>query len=124
MAAPGREYFEGVISVQNATPGGPATEGSAVEMDTSDARTMTMQVVGTYGVSALSIQVTNNGRNWVTLAGTGTVTRQTTGVATATVTAAEQDCYSIVCPGFSRMRVTALGAITGRAQITLRTTKN
>ncbi len=116
-----RESVTGVISAQNSNAGGAATANSAVEIDTTNCQALTMQTVGTYGVSALSIQVTNNGKNWITLGGSATVTRQSTGVPTATVTAAEQDCYVVACQGFMRTRVTALGAITGQVTVSLRT---
>lgn len=117
------QIVAGDITIQNAVPAGVATDGSAVEIDTVGANKLTAQITGTYTASGgLSVQVTVDGTNWVTLAGTSTVTRQTTGVATATITSAEQDCYAIVTPGVTKMRITALGAVTGRARVTLRAT--
>lgn len=116
-----REITTGRITTQNLVAGGEATAGSAVEIDSIGARLIAAQVVGTY-TGALSVQSTVDGKTWITHAAATTVTRQTTGVATATITSAEQDCYGVAVFGATRMRITGLAAVTGAAVVTIRAT--
>lgn len=111
----------GSVTTQNLVPAGAATAGSAVEVILADSRaTVTAQITGTYTASGgLSAQVTTDGSNWITL-GASSITRMSTGVSAATITSGEQDVYSIPAAGFTKLRITALGAVTGTATITLR----
>jgi hypothetical protein len=112
----------GVIRTQNLVAAGAATDGSAVEIETVTSSRICFQTKGTYTASGgLSIQISLDGV-WVTLAATTTVTRQSTGVATAVVTSGEQDIYEVRCPGCTKMRVTALGAVTGSVEVFIRST--
>lgn len=116
-------YKQGTISVQNAVPAGAATAGSAVELDLGGKyRTVGIQVTGTYAVSALSVQYTINGTNWITIAGTvvgNSIEDITAGTAAATIAAAAVGIRRINSAGMGKIRVTALGAITGSAVVTL-----
>ncbi len=109
----------GNITTQNLVPAGVATDASAVEIDLVGADRLCAQVTGTY-TGALSVQVTVDCVNWITLGAATTVTRQSTGVATATITSAEQDIYALAVPGATKARVTGLAAMTGTARVTLR----
>jgi hypothetical protein len=109
---------EGVITTQNSVPTGVATSRSAVEISTDGFTTVGVQTKGTY-TGALSGQVTSDGSTWVTLAATDTFTRQTTGVASATITSAEQDVYVVSVSGAKAFRVTGLAAMTGTVAVSL-----
>ena len=116
-------YKQGTISVQNAAPAGVATTGSAVELDLGGKyRTVGIQVTGTYAVSALSVQYTIDGTNWITIAGTvvgNSIEDITAGTAAAAIAAAAVGIRRINSAGMGKIRVTALGAITGSAVVTL-----
>jgi hypothetical protein len=118
------ETIVGVIRTQNLVAAGAATDGSAVEIKTVTSSRICFQTKGTYtAAGGLSVQIClDEGVTWVTLAAATTVTRQSTGVATATVTSAEQDIYEVRCPGCTRMRITALGAVTGTVEVLIRST--
>ncbi len=110
----------GTITAINSTPTAAASSRSAVEIDCVGLSAVGIQITGTYtAAGGLSGQVTVDGNTWVTLGDSGTFTRQTTGVATATVTSAEQDVYKVTVRGAKRFRITALGAVTGTAQISM-----
>ncbi len=108
----------GVITTQNLVPAGAATSRSAVELDVVGCATVGVQTKGTY-TGALSGQITVDGLTWITLAASDTFTRQTTGVATATITSAEQDVYVVSVMGAKKFRVTALAAVTGTCAVSL-----
>jgi len=117
------ETIAGVIRTQNLVSAGAATDGSAVEIITVSSDRICFQTRGTYTASGgLSIQISLDGVNWVTMAGSSTVTRLSTGVASAVVTSGEQDIYEVRCPGCTKMRVTALGAVTGSVEVLIRST--
>ena len=119
----GSGYKQGTISAQNAAPAGVATADSAVELDLGGAyNTVGIQVTGTYAVSALSVQYTINGTDWITVAGTvvgNSIEDITAGTAAATIAAAAVGIRRIRSAGMGKIRVTALGAITGSAVVTL-----
>lgn len=108
------------ITTQNLVPGGAATAGSACEIRGAIG-TLTAAVTGTYTASGgLSVQVSGDSSAWVTLGATTTVTRDSTGATTATIASAQTGTYSISgVTGKIRVRVTALGAVTGTAVVTL-----
>lgn len=116
-------YKQGTISAQNSVPAGVATTNSAVELDLGgNYNTVGIQVTGTYAVSALSVQYTIDGTTWVTIAGTvvgNSIEDITAGTAAATIAAAAVGIRRIRSAGMGKIRVTALGAITGSAVVTL-----
>lgn len=107
----------GVISTQNLVPAGVATTNSAVEMVLNSESTLSIQTTVTYG--ALSVQATVNDAVWVTLGGPCLLNKYT-GVTSATITAATQGLFSVDCSGFSKIRVTALAAVTGSVTVSLK----
>src|SRR3954466_11430886 len=108
----------GTISAQNATtPLGAADANSAVEISLGGKMdTLTIQVSGTYAVSALSLQVTEDGTNWATVAGASALVKQE-GTGSATIPAAAIGVWKADVSGINKARVTALGAITGSAVV-------
>lgn len=111
---------QGVITTQNLVPAGTATSRSAVEIETRGLGYVGVQVKGTYTASGgLSGQVMVADGTWVTLGSSSTFTRQSTGVATATITSAEEDIYTVQVKGARKFRVTALGAVTGAAAVSM-----
>lgn len=108
------------ITTQNLVAAGVPTAGSSCEIR-GPIGTPTGQVTGTYtAAGGLSVQETVDGLAWKTLAATTTVTRGSTGVTSATITSAEQDTYTFNgSTGKSRIRITALGAVTGTAVVSL-----
>lgn len=114
------KYGSGTITTENLVDAGTATSGGAVVCELGTAGAVMVQVTGTYtAAGGLSAQITVDGSVWVTLGATSTFTRQSTGVATATITSAEQDIYLVAVTGARRFRVTALGAVTGTATVTI-----
>lgn len=110
----------GAITTQNLVPAGIATAGGAVEigLQNQDASTAVIQVVGTY-TGILSIQATANGINWITLGGVGTLVNILTLVQSATIASATQGIFKLDVSGYLRIRVTALAAVTGTANIVI-----
>jgi len=115
-------YKTGAITTQNLVPAGVATANSAVELDLGgNYNTVGIQVVGTY-TGALSVQYTIDGTNWITVAGTvvgNAIEDITVGTAAATIASAAQGIRRIRSAGMGKIRVTALAAVTGTANITL-----
>lgn len=113
---------KGSITAINNVPNGVAPAGSAVEIDLGGAyNVLGIQVQGTY-TGALSVQFTNDGERWETVAGTvvgNAIELLATGAAAATIVSAAQGNYRIRCAGFNKARVTALAAVTGTANVTL-----
>lgn len=113
----------GTITTQNLVPAGACTVGACVEMEVSTAGAVTAQVTGTYTASGgLVAQVTTDGINWITLCSstcTATFTRATTGATSAAIASGVQDQFLIGIPASKRLRITALGAVTGTATVTL-----
>lgn len=120
MAASAIQYMRGTITTENLVDAGTSTVGGSVEVDVKTSGALMVQVTGTYtATGGLSAQITINGTTWITLGASSTFTRQSTGVATAAITSAEQDIYQVAVTGARRFRVTALGAVTGTATITI-----
>lgn len=111
---------QGSVTTQNLAPAGAATAGSAVELLVpAGAPAVSVQVSGTY-TGALSVQVSTDSANYVTLAGASAVTNVATAVATSTIPSAAVGVYSVNPQGALRLRVTGLAAMTGAAVVTLR----
>lgn len=108
---------KGRIRTQNLVPAGVGTPNSFVEVKTHGADTVCFQVTGTY-TGALSIQATVDGATWVTLSGATLILNTATSAAAATVSSGAQGIFQVSTPGFSRIRITALAAVTGAAVIT------
>lgn len=110
----------GTITTQNLVPAGVPTAASAVTVSVSANTALRIQTVGTY-TGALSLQGTVDGSTWVTVGGTP-LTPDASGTAAATIVSAAQGTYKANVSGFSRVRITALAAVTGSVVVTLRTT--
>jgi hypothetical protein len=107
------------ITTQNLVPAGTATASSAILSGQLNGQsTINIQVTGVY-TGALSLQGTLNNTNWVTIGGL-VFTDVGNGTQTATIPSAATSIYQADCAGFSAVRVTALGAVTGTATITIR----
>ena len=85
---------------------------------TGDYDTGTLQVFGTY-TGALTVQATLNGTTWVTLGGSTALTNISTAAPAANVASASQGIWQFDVSGFSSVRVIALAAVTGTANIVL-----
>ena len=112
----------GSITTQNLVPAGAATAGSAVEIVLNGASSLAPQVTGTY-TGALSLQVSVDGTNWITVGGTPLINVNTGGYL-ASVTSALQSIFQADCGGFTKARITALAAVTGTAVVTIRASAN
>lgn len=108
-----------ISAINTTTPLGVADANSAVEISLGGKQdTLAIQVTGTYAVSALSLQVTQDGTNWVTVAGASALVKhESTG--SATIPAAATGIWKTDISGVNKARVTALGAITGSAVVTM-----
>lgn len=111
---------EGKINARNlTTPLGVADPGSAVEIDLSngDFNTLTVQTVGTY-TGALSLQVTLDGKTWVTI--TAAVFQNiVTNALSATIASGVQGVFQVNIAGMQKVRITALAATTGEVTVSL-----
>ena len=111
----------GSITTQNLVPGGVATAGSAVSLATSGLQNIMVQVTGTY-TGALSLQVTIDNVNWITVGGTP-LFNVSTGTAAASIASATQSIFQ--CSNVAAVigaRITGLAAMTGTAVVTMRAT--
>lgn len=110
----------GNITTQNLNPNsGTATAGSTVALALNGTGTVTIQVTGTY-TGALTPQVTTDGSNWVTQAGNTTLLNMANGGYSATIASASTGIWQIEVNGHAQFRLTALGAVTGTAVVSLR----
>lgn len=110
----------GSITAQNTNLGGTASANSAVEITTNNKGTVTLQVTGTY-TGSLVVQITTNGTDWITQSGGNTVLlRMSDGVLQDAVPSGMNDIWQIETNGHAKVRVTAPGAVTGTAVISLR----
>lgn len=108
----------GTISTRNLVPGGTATANSAVEITLGNGQnTIAFQTVGTY-TGALTLQGTVDGTNWVSFAGTP-ILNANTGLWLATVTSALQSVFFAKVSGFTKVRISALAAVTGSVVVTI-----
>ena len=108
----------GSITTQNLVPAGVATANSAVEVSLNNATSLAIQTVGTY-TGALSVQVTGNGTDWITLGGTP-ILNVNTGALSATIASATVGAFQVNVGGFLKARVTGLAAMTGSVSVNLR----
>lgn len=108
----------GNITTQNLVPAGAATAGSAVEITLAGTTTLFVQVTGTY-TGALSLQLTADGTNWITVGGVPLINLNTGGYL-ATITSALQSVFQADVGGAIKARITGLAAMTGTATVTLR----
>ena len=112
-------FVTGVISAQNTVPAGVAPANSAVVLDVSGGfSTVSIQTVGTY-TGALSIQGTVNGTNWITFGGSPFM-NAVNGAVSATIASATQGIFSVEVTAMSKVRITALAAVTGSVAVTMR----
>lgn len=120
-ATPGADLTaSGTITTQNLNSGGTATAGSAVSIAENSVATCTIQVTGTYTASGgLTPQITTDGTNWITQ-NNASLQRMSTGGFSATIPSAATGIWQIETAGHQSFRITALGAVTGTATITLR----
>lgn len=108
----------GSITTQNLVPGGVATAASAVSLTTNGMPSVMIQTTGTY-TGALSLQMTVDNVNWVTVGGVPLINTNTGGYL-ATITSALQSVFQADVAGAIAVRVTGLAAMTGTATVTLR----
>lgn len=112
----------GTITTQNLVPAGVATAGSAVLSGAlNGVGTCMVQVTGTY-TGALSLQVTLDGTNWVTVGGTPFM-NAATGAFSATIASATQGIFQFEITGVAQYRIAALAAVTGTATVTVRSSR-
>lgn len=124
LAAQAQPLQQKAITAINSTPTATCSANSCVVFDMRTQGTAQVQVTGTYTASGgLSLQSTVDGVTWVTVGGSGTFRRLSTGVSTATITSGEQGVYQLSgdCVGAYACRVTALGAVTGSATVSVLT---
>lgn len=110
----------GHITTQNLAPTGVATANSAVELALGGQQdTIAIQVTGTYtSVGGLVLQGTVDNTNWITI--TDTVFKKLVdGVASATIPTGVQGIFRADVSGLSRVRVSAAGAVTGDATVSI-----
>src|SRR3990167_2446180 len=110
----------GNITTQNLVPAGAATTGSAVVAQVeSGASTAGIDIQGTYtGALTLQGQVANGA--WVTLSNTaGVLTNASDGSAALTIASGATGIRRASVSGYTAVRVTALAAVTGTAQVSI-----
>lgn len=109
----------GNITTQNLNPNsGTATAGSTVALNVYGQSSCRVQVTGTYSGS-LSGQDTVDGINWVTWLSTSAFTKKSSGLLSATIASAAVDTFNFFTQGATQVRITALGAQTGTAVVTI-----
>lgn len=111
----------GHITTQNLAPTGVATANSAVELALGGQQdTVAIQVVGTYtSVGGLVIQGTVDNTNWITITDATVLKKLVDGVASATIPTGVQGIFRVDVSGLSRVRVSAAGAVTGDATVSI-----
>jgi PBP1b-binding outer membrane lipoprotein LpoB len=110
----------GIITTQNLAPtSGVATANSSVELSLGNHSMASIQVSGIY-TGVLSVQTTVDGLNWLTVTNAVAVKNITNGVFSANIPSASQAQYSLSVDGISKVRVTALAAVTGTATVTIK----
>lgn len=110
----------GNITTQNLNPNsGVATAASTVAVTSLNGQTSwSVQVTGVY-TGALTPQVTVDGSNWIALSGTA-ITNINSNVQSGTITSAAVGIFELSAPPCAQLRITALGAMTGTATVSLR----
>lgn len=111
-------YETDSISTQNLTPTTIATPLSSVTIVSHEMGSLSVSVTGTY-TGVLSIQMTVDDLVWETV-GFSCLKDATTGVLTTTIPTGATGIYQVVVAGASKIRVTALAAVTGTAVVTLK----
>lgn len=117
-ADPAPPFSSASIITQNLVSAGDATAGSCGLLTTQGWGVAGVEVSGTY-TGALSAQGTVKGTTWTTLAPTPFVptTAQTT--PTATIGSGATGSWTLGVAGYKTIRICALGAVTGQADIVL-----
>lgn len=109
----------GNITTQNLNPNsGTATAGSTVALNVYGQSSCRVQVTGTYS-GTLSGQDNVDGINWVTWLSTSAFTKKSSGLLSATIASASVDTFNFFTQGATQVRITALGAQTGTAVVTI-----
>jgi hypothetical protein len=119
---PTQGYATGSITTQNLNPNsGVPTPGSFVALPlTAIYDTIALQVFGTWGAQALSLQATVDGVNWITYAGAQSLTNLNTGAQTANIAAGTQGVFQADVASFQGVRLTQLTAgMTGTAVVSI-----
>ena len=116
-------FSKGSITTQNLVPAGTATVGSAVLINLFDGMcALGIQVTGAY-TGALSLQGTIDRVTWVTIGGV-VFFNATSGAQSATIASASTGIWQAECSNFRSVRITALGAVTGTAVVTICASKS
>ena len=114
--------YSGNITAQNvADPNGPnVTVGSTVTLPLNRGAfdTAAIQVTGTY-TGILTVQVTIDGTNWISLAAATSLINMATAAQSATIASAAVGMWQLDVSSCVGVRVTALAAVTGTAVVTL-----
>jgi len=109
----------GNITTQNLNPNsGTATAGSTVALNVYGQSSCTVQVTGTY-TGSLSGQSTVDGINWITWGSATAFSKKSSGLMGATITSGAVDIFNFYPQGSTAVRITALGAQTGTAVVTI-----
>ncbi len=115
----------GSITTQNLNPlTGVPTAGSFVRFDLNNQATVSINVAGTY-TGALSIQLSqDNGTTWQTVTNALAVTNQVTNAQSATIASAAVGVFTVNVAGWETVRVSALAAVTGTANVRIKAITN
>ncbi len=107
------------ITTENLTPTAACTAGSCVAVDMTSKGGASVQVTGTYTtVGGLALQRTVDGTTWETITANAFVPVGGTGIAT--IASGDVGTWQLgACVGFKLCRITALGAVTGTAAVTV-----
>lgn len=113
-------FAQGNITTQNLNPnsGVPTAASSVILPLTRDYDTICIQITGTY-TGVLSLQGSVDGVNWITLGGKQALTNLNTALQGANIPSAAVGLFQADVSGLQAIRVTALGAQTGTAVVTI-----
>jgi hypothetical protein len=107
------------ITTQNLVPTGTATAGSVCQTAAlNGACQVAIQVTGTY-TGTLTPQGTVDGATWQTLGSSTALQVNSNGSFQGSITSATQGVFFANVAGFSKFRISANGAVTGTAVVTL-----
>lgn len=108
-----------MISSTGAVTGTIAAQNQSVSSNISGAYSKTaIQVTGTY-TTDLTVQVTVDGTNWVSLASATAVTNVGTGTQAAVIPGAATGIFRVDSSSLMGIRVIALGLFTGSATVSI-----
>lgn len=114
--------YSGNITIQNtgAPTGNAVTANSTVTCPLAEGAfdTAAIQVTGTY-TGTLTVQVTVDNTNWISLTGAQSLTTVASGVQVANISSASVGMWQLDVSGFTGVRVTALAAVTGTAVVSI-----